>query len=340
MQQTALRIVDYQPQYATYFNTLNKAWLEEYFVVEPIDQYVLENPEEAILTPGGKILFAEQEGRIIGTVALKYLSPGIYELTKMAVDKEMRGLGAGKQLCKAAIDAAKDLGAEKLILYSQTGLSNAIGIYRKMGFTELPLEKGGYERADIKMGLLLTNSAEKQTNVHTIANTGKWFDRKFDFHFGTDQFSILAKRLRDAPESYERATTAIQDRLLNEKPGGKWSVKEHIGHLFIMEPLWLKRLHEIKEGKPEMAVADLNNTATDAAGFNQLSVSGVLDEFRQARLKTMHFIDQLQPDDLTNTSLHPRLKEPMRIVDLMYFVAEHDDHHLFTVQTLLKNNKR
>lgn len=148
-------ILAYRPEFQIYFERFNKAWLEAYFRVEPIDAYVLENPEEAILKDGGIILFAAYENKIIGTVALKYMEPGIYELTKMAVDETYRGIGAGKILCAAAIDTARELGAHKLILYSQTGLQTAIGIYRKLGFVEIPLEKGIYERADIKMELPL-----------------------------------------------------------------------------------------------------------------------------------------------------------------------------------------
>lgn len=148
-----IKFVDYRPEYGYYFEKYNKAWLEEYFTVEPIDKWVLENPEEAILNDGGKIYFAEYKGQIIGTVALKWYEPGVLELTKMAVDKEARGLGAGKVLCKSAIEKAKELGAEKLILYSQTSLEPAIEIYRQLGFQEVPLEKGKYERADIKMEL-------------------------------------------------------------------------------------------------------------------------------------------------------------------------------------------
>lgn len=155
-----IRIVSFKPEYAIHFDLLNKAWLEEFFVVEPIDKYVLENPEEAILKPGGKILFAEHEGLVIGTVALKAAGPGVFELTKMAVSKQLRGLGAGQILCKAAIDEARRLHAHTLILYSQRSLENAIAIYRKMGFDELPLEPGVYKRADIKMSLSLLQQTE------------------------------------------------------------------------------------------------------------------------------------------------------------------------------------
>lgn len=156
-----IEIIGYRPEWRHCFEQFNKAWLEEYFSVEPIDRWVLENPEEAILKGGGAILFARQEGRIIGTVALKYSEEGSLELTKMAVDKPYRGLGAGKLLCQAAIRKAAAMGAPKLILYSQTRLPAAIAIYRKMGFREIPLEAGTYERANIKMELELQALPQK-----------------------------------------------------------------------------------------------------------------------------------------------------------------------------------
>ncbi len=149
-----LHIVTYKPEYQPYFEQFNKAWLEEYFFVEPIDEYVLCNPEEAILKDGGVILFAASGENIIGTVALKYLSPGVYELTKMAVDKAWHGVGAGKLLCSAAIEKAKELRATELILYSQSRLKAALGIYDKLGFIHIPVGDVKYERADVKMRLV------------------------------------------------------------------------------------------------------------------------------------------------------------------------------------------
>lgn len=148
-------IIDYKHEYKIHFEKLNKAWLEEYFVVEPIDKWVLENPEEAILEKGGKILFATVDEVVAGTVALKKIEQDdlTFELTKMAVDKSQQGKGLGKALCEAAISTARELGAHKLILYSQTSLVAAISIYRKLGFKEVSLEKGKYARADIKMEL-------------------------------------------------------------------------------------------------------------------------------------------------------------------------------------------
>lgn len=158
MNNKPVQIVSYQPEFARHFAQLNKAWIEENFKLEPIDNYVLENPEAAILNNGGQILFAAHEEKIIGTVGLKRITGGLFELTKMAVDKEARGMGAGKLLCKAAIEMAINMGAQELILYSNTRQAVAIGIYRQLGFTELPLEPGTYQRANIKMGLSLKDT--------------------------------------------------------------------------------------------------------------------------------------------------------------------------------------
>ena len=153
-----IHLVDYRPEYSQYFEIFNKAWLEEYFVVEPLDKYVLENPEEAIIKAGGRIYFAEHEGKIVGTVALRVAGPGVLELTKMAVDKKSQGIGAGKMLCREAIIKAREMGAHTLILYTQSKLLAAIGIYHSLGFKDIPIGEGIYKRADIKMELLLSRS--------------------------------------------------------------------------------------------------------------------------------------------------------------------------------------
>ncbi|MBE9463007.1 GNAT family N-acetyltransferase [Dyadobacter subterraneus] len=149
-----MKIVGYKPEYQVYFKEFNISWLEEYFSVEPFDNYAFENPEEAILKDGGRIIFAENDDEIIGTVALKYAEPGVFEMAKMAVRKDARGLGAGKLLCTSIVEIARNMKATRLILYSNKQLKPAIAMYLQMGFTEIPLEPGLYKRADIKMELV------------------------------------------------------------------------------------------------------------------------------------------------------------------------------------------
>lgn len=148
-------IEDYRPEWQPHFEALNKAWIEKYFVLEEIDRFVLSDPEEAILKDGGRILFAVYNGRVIGTVALKKADDHTLEMTKMAVDEAFQGMGAGKLLCRSAISKARETGVKELVLYTHSALKSALGIYEKLGFTEVPVEPGKYQRADIKMSINL-----------------------------------------------------------------------------------------------------------------------------------------------------------------------------------------
>ena len=123
--------------------------------METIDRYVLEQAEDAIIRKGGKIYFLKSGNDIVGTVALRFVEPGVYELTKMAVDKAQRGTGAGQYLCSSTIAKARELDAHKLILYTNSILKNAIHIYHKLGFTDIPLVSSEYSRSDTKMELIL-----------------------------------------------------------------------------------------------------------------------------------------------------------------------------------------
>lgn len=172
--------------------------------------------------------------------------------------------------------------------------------------------------------------------------TVKWFDRKFNFNFGIEQFSVLLKRLENSSSKFLEATYKISEKDLNYKPGGKWSIKEHIGHLDILELLWQKRFLEIKENQKEMSPADLNNTATDNTLFNQYSIEKIIGDFQQKRNKTIQLLNSFNKEDFLHSLYHPRLQQPMRIIDLMYFVTEHDQHHLNTILKIInriKNNK-
>jgi ribosomal protein S18 acetylase RimI-like enzyme len=150
-------IISFENQYATYFYDLNIEWLQTYFYVEPYDKEVLSNPEKYIINKGGYIFFAKLDNQIVGTVALMPIeSDGLFELTKMAVSPKHRGFKIGQELMQHCIAFSKSIGLAELILYSNTTLENAIYIYRKYGFVELPLEPDTpYKRSDIKMLLKL-----------------------------------------------------------------------------------------------------------------------------------------------------------------------------------------
>ena len=152
-----MEIISYQPRYQATFRDLNVEWLEKYFFVEPVDEEVLQHPEKYIIAPGGTIFLARLPEGVVGTVALMKLEEGVFELTKMAVTGAAQGKKIGQKLMQHAIDYARQQNWKKLIIYTNSGLVNAVHIYKKYGFVEIPVEPGvQYERADIKMKLDLS----------------------------------------------------------------------------------------------------------------------------------------------------------------------------------------
>lgn len=149
-----VRIVDFQPRWRGDFARLNIEWLERWFVVEPIDREVLNDPETHLLAGGGRVLFAvDDTDRALGTVALLRYDDGLVELTKMAVEPGLRGGGIGRKLMAGAIAAFQDMGGRELFLESSHRLAPALKLYESVGFRHHPAPRPGshYQRADVYM---------------------------------------------------------------------------------------------------------------------------------------------------------------------------------------------
>lgn len=165
-------------------------------------------------------------------------------------------------------------------------------------------------------------------------NTGKWFDRKFDFSFGEEMFDEILSRLGNAPQRLAHTVMGVAEDFLMRKFAGKWSAKEHTGHLSVLEPLWRTRFTDIAGGKAVLTTADLDNKATTEAGFNGYGIFDLLEAFKKERKATLMQLQNMNAQHSTFTSMHPRLQQPMRIMDLAFFVAEHDDHHISAILKL------
>lgn len=151
-----IRIIDYESKYQSDFESLNRVWIEKYFTMEPRDEYVLTNPDEAILQKGGHILIALYNDVVAGVVALVKLNSDTYEFSKMGVHENFRRKGIAEALSHAAFQKVKDLKGRTIILFSNTRLGPAIQLYRKLGFIEVPLDGlSEYTRSNIKMQLVL-----------------------------------------------------------------------------------------------------------------------------------------------------------------------------------------
>jgi GNAT superfamily N-acetyltransferase len=148
-----IEIVPFRPEWRDHFYALNASWLRKDFVIEPIDEKVLHEPEEFVLKPGGAIFFAVLGDAVVGTCALLYEAEGVYELSKMGVDESFRGLGAGRQLLDAAIAEFHRRDGNMLFLESSRKLKPALNMYERAGFVLQPANRPGshYARADVYM---------------------------------------------------------------------------------------------------------------------------------------------------------------------------------------------
>jgi len=168
-----------------------------------------------------------------------------------------------------------------------------------------------------------------------MPNTGQWFERKFEFNFPTELYPNLRVRLRGTPARVEEMLNGVpRDRLVARRDE-KWTIQEQVGHLLDLESLWSTRVDDFIEAKPQLTAADLQNRKTHEANHNAKNITELLKEFRIARTALATKLDALEHAVFSQTLLHPRLQQPLRLVDHLYFVAEHDDHHLAKIWAAL-----
>lgn len=153
-------VIPYQESLREHFARLNLQWIQQYFKVEEADRAAFADPHKSFVASGGEVFFALQGGQVLGTCALRKESDETYELCKIAVAPEARGLGLGDALMRAVIRFAREKGARRVYLVSNTKLEPAIRLYRKHGFQTTRQgrevsQEAGYERADIEMVLTL-----------------------------------------------------------------------------------------------------------------------------------------------------------------------------------------
>ncbi len=166
-----------------------------------------------------------------------------------------------------------------------------------------------------------------------------WFERRFELDARIEQLPNVCSRLRGTPARLDELLHG-QHALLTRRPDpSHWSAQEHAGHLADLEPLWRARVQDFVLGRPALTPADLTNRATFDARHNDRAASSILAEFRSARGQLLSDVEALDATVFERGLVHPRLGRPMRLVDHLAFIAEHDDHHLATIWHLVHNTR-
>lgn len=163
-----------------------------------------------------------------------------------------------------------------------------------------------------------------------------WFDRKFAFDHLKGTFPSIYERLDGLLLRLEHKLSTIPSEQLETKVDGRWSIKEHVGHLLDLEDLWIARIVDFLNHETELSPADLENRKTHEANHNQADLKELIHALHTKRSEFLALCRKSEHEAEKLTALHPRLKQPMRLIDLTYFVAEHDDHHLATITEIYR----
>jgi hypothetical protein len=165
----------------------------------------------------------------------------------------------------------------------------------------------------------------------------KWIERTFSFDFPIGILSSILERLRGTPIRIEAMIKQLSEKELIHQPNGKWSIKEEVGHLNDLEELHEGRIDDFLARKEILRAADMDNIKTKQANHNSTPIHVLLQAFINNRRRFVERLEKLDDASYQFKSLHPRLKVMMRPVDMAYFTAEHDDHHLATIREILRH---
>ena len=164
----------------------------------------------------------------------------------------------------------------------------------------------------------------------------KWIDRRFEFNFPVGVFPCILERLRGTPARIQELVRNIPEAVLTKRTDGKWSIQENIGHLIKVEELHDGRIDDYLAGKETLRPADMKNRRTFDADYNSQDIDTVIESFRTVRMNFLGRLEEQDEEIVSRSAHHARLNISMRLVDMAYFAAEHDDYHLAVITRLAR----
>jgi uncharacterized damage-inducible protein DinB len=173
-----------------------------------------------------------------------------------------------------------------------------------------------------------------QVRVKRMIDRLEWIKRQFSFELPLGMYANVVERARGTPARLEDLTRSLPLQFLTRRDGDKWSIQEQAGHLLDLEPLGMKRLDDFEAGRETLEAADMENRATFEADHNANNLENILVAFRKERMEFVRRLDAYDQSFVKRTARHPRLQQKIRVIDLVFFIAEHDDHHLARISEL------
>lgn len=164
----------------------------------------------------------------------------------------------------------------------------------------------------------------------------RWFEREFTFDLPAWMYPNVVERLRGTPARLQDRLGSLPSEILTRRDGDKWSMQEHVGHLLDLGSLDVARLDDYEAEREMLKAADLENRKTHEANHNSNTIGNILTSFRAERAEFVRRLDEYDETFILRSALHPRLQMPMRVLDFAFFIAEHDDHHLARITSLIR----
>ena len=164
----------------------------------------------------------------------------------------------------------------------------------------------------------------------------KWIERSFSFNYPVELYPEIIERVRGAPARLDEYLNSASAETLTRRHDGGWSIQENAGHLFDLDALTLERIEQYVAGVSVLHAADITNKKTSEANYNNVSAAEISRLFRERRTQVVNRLESLDAEMFARSAIHPRLNIPMRLVDFVFFEAEHDDYHLTRIHELLK----
>ena len=164
----------------------------------------------------------------------------------------------------------------------------------------------------------------------------EWIKRQFTFELPLGMYPNVVERLRGTPARLEELTRDLPNETLTHRVADKWSIQEQAGHLLDLEELGMIRRDDFEAGRDPLTAADMANQKSFAANHNATALESILSAFRHERMAFVRRLEGYDDEFMERTALHPRLQVRIRVIDLAFFIAEHDDHHLARVSELIR----
>ena len=164
----------------------------------------------------------------------------------------------------------------------------------------------------------------------------EWIERQFSFGLPLGMYPNVVERVRGTPARLEDLTQSLPREMITRRDGDKWSIQEQAGHLLDLESLGTSRLDDYEAGRETLSAADMENRKTHEANHNANTIKNILESFRKERIAFVRRLDSYDEEFVQRTALHPRLNVRIRVIDLAFFIAEHDDHHLARISELIR----